>query len=274
MNQMKLPVLNQQTPQPPAVSNTEIRKIVVCLTVTCALAALILGLVFRFTEPLKLANEKIYEQKMVRQLLELGEGQSVIEVRRYLSEAKPLSMAYLLPDGLHVFDMQGKELQKIARTESPDDDWVLEHFPNSHYVGRFFVAKDAHDNVLGYVTEASQQGFKNAIRFFVALTQDFQIRGVEVVEHEEDPGLGAEITKPLFKNQFVGRSSEQVASLTVSKDPMPATAKDMALPREQPIYAVTGATISSRALTEGVKKAVFQLHERLRIVLPQAQEVK
>jgi len=111
---------------------------------------------------------------------------------------------------------------------------------------------------LGYVAEASQFGFKSHIRFFVALSNQFEVRGVEVISHEEDPGLGAEITRPAFKNQFVGKTAQELALLEVTKDPSAGPEK---------IHAVTGATISSRALTEGVQKGVAHLKQRLEKVL-------
>ena len=57
-------------------------------------------------------------------------------------------------------------------------------------------------------SRASRAATRTPIRFFVALEPDFEIAGVRVVEHEEDPGLGAEVATPGFQGQFLGRAAE------------------------------------------------------------------
>jgi len=115
------------------------------------------------------------------------------------------------------------------------------------------------------------------------LNPDFTVTGVAVTYSEEDPGLGAEIQKNFFRDQFVGKTQDMLKKLTVVKEPLPgdyaavldaAKAKKKGLTAEQikevkqkqlndNIYALTGATISSRALTNGVintvKKFVYRL---------------
>src|SRR3990167_2423705 len=159
-----------------------------------------------------------------------------------------------------------KRSQIAANEKTPTlerDEWVEKEFPESHFVGRFFAAQNPDGTLTGYVTEGSQYGFKSLIRFFVALSQNFQIRGVEVISHEEDPGLGDEITKQAFKNQFLGIRLEDLQTLKLTKGPKP---EEVAPEKEKQIYAVTGATISSQALVDGVKQAVWHLERRLNVV--------
>lgn len=68
-----------------------------------------------------------------------------------------------------------------------------------------------------------------------------------VLEANETPGLGDKGAKSPFKDQFKGK---KIAGLEVTKD---RSAKDK-------IQALTGATISSRAFTLGVKEAVEKQH--------------
>lgn len=269
----------------------DIVKIAICLAMTCLLAGAVLGVAYYFTEPVRQAEMIKSEAQLVRKLLELGEGSTVTEVRRYIQETPKLRIAYLLPRELRSVDGDGKLDKTVKVPESlagkSTDDlnlWVAEN-GGGHYAGRFFVGK-ANGKLAGYVTESSHYGFKSHIRFFVALTPEFQIRGVEVVSHEEDPGLGAEMTKPQFKNQFSGRKVENLSELAVVKDPLPEERRQAALARDKmsfeawvtqygapttPIYAVTGATISSRGLAEGVKEAVAHLKYRLGIAMPEGR---
>jgi electron transport complex protein RnfG len=110
-----------------------------------------------------------------------------------------------------------------------------------------------------------------------------------VIEHEEDPGLGAEIATPAFQGQFMGRGPADLDAMGVTRDPMPedwraalATlgrtpvpawrrrhAALLARERSQPVHAVTGATISSRALTDGVRETVDHFRRRWELLAPQ-----
>jgi H+/Na+-translocating ferredoxin:NAD+ oxidoreductase subunit G len=155
-------------------------------------------------------------------------------------------------------------------------------------LGRMFAASRA-GAPAGFVVEGEARGYKNRIRFFVALTAGFDLAGVRVIEHEEDPGLGAEIATPAFQGQYLGRAAADLPTLDVTKDPMPedwraalatigSTPLDawrerhaalLARERENPVYAVTGATISSRALTDGVREAVDHFRRRWELLAPQ-----
>lgn len=273
------------------ITSRDIIKIAACLAATCLLAGAILGAAFYFTEPVRQKETALREAASVKKLLDLGAGSFVTEVRRYIREHPSIQVGYLLPGELRLVSVRG-ELEKTIsvpdaiKTKSVDDLdlWVAEQ-TGAHYAGRFFIGK-AGGKLAGYVAESSHYGFKSPIRFFVALTPDFQVRGVEVVSHEEDPGLGAEMVRPQFKNQFAGRKAETLSALEVTKDPLPADRKAAALardtmpydawvkqydPGETKIYAVTGATISSRALAEGVKEAVAHLQYRLKIATPEVK---
>jgi electron transport complex protein RnfG len=111
---------------------------------------------------------------------------------------------------------------------------------------------------------------------------------VRVVEHEEDPGLGAEVATPWFQGQYLGRSAGSLEDLEVTKDPMPedwrrALDQIARMPgpeweatyaalagrmRAAPIHAVSGATISSEALTRGVRTTVDHFRRRWALIAP------
>ena len=156
-------------------------------------------------------------------------------------------------------------------------------------LGRMFVASRA-GRAAGFVVEGEARGYKNRIRFFVgARLRASTIAGVRVVEHEEDPGLGAEVATPCVPGPVPGpRPPPGFAALDVTRDPMPedwraalatlerAPAREwrerhaalIARERARPIYAVTGATISSRALTDGVRDTVDHFRRRWQLLAP------
>jgi len=96
--------------------------------------------------------------------------------------------------------------------------------------------------VIGHVVAASTQGYSGPIEGLVGLDPSGAISGVRVLVQTETPGLGAKVARPEFLAQFQGRKPAEV----VLKKDDPAGKID----------AVTAATISSRALTNAVRKAM------------------
>ena len=107
--------------------------------------------------------------------------------------------------------------------------------------GMVWEAKQA-ANVVGHVLAASTQGYSGPIESLVGLDPAGAVSGVRVLVQTETPGLGAKVASPGFLAQYEGRKAEELA---LKKDD-PAGKID----------AVTAATISSRALTNAVRKAV------------------
>jgi electron transport complex protein RnfG len=273
---------------PPAGSRAEVLRIVVSMTVTCALGALLLGGVYVATENHRERAQVSTEGRAVREMLALDAHVTVREVRQYLSVDRSEVVYRQGPIAAEagrevVFTLDGQLVRSGASpaAATASGDRGLEA------LGRVFVASLA-GRPLGFVVEGEARGYKNRIRFFVAVDSGFTVSGVRVIEHEEDPGLGAEIATPWFQGQFVGRPAAALPALDVTRDPMPedwsralATlarvpagtwrarhAALVARESERRIYAATGATISSRALTDGVRTTVDHFRRRWRLVGP------
>ncbi len=89
------------------------------------------------------------------------------------------------------------------------------------------------------------------IKIMVGVGPSGTVKGVQVVSHSETPGLGANITNPKFLNQFKGLNLKS-GKWAVKKDD-PAGLID----------GISGATISSRAMTTMVKAALEFFNRRL-----------
>ncbi|MFA7267970.1 MAG: FMN-binding protein [Sterolibacterium sp.] len=266
------------------------------LTVVCLVAAMILGGLYFFTQPAKEHNLHLREETMIRGLLGLTPQARIQEVRRYLTgEGKDLQVIYLTGKKLAQLELDGKEVAALdvpndvaAANAELKDEWVKKQIKVANpehikYAGRFFVGLEG-SQPAGYVVEGVTLGFKTWVRFFMAIDSAFTIQGVEIIEHEEDPGLGAEIVQRYFKNQFAGRSLADIEKISVTKDPLPKEwqaaleqlgdmpyrpwlekHRDM-LPKNPNIYAITGSTISSTAVTVGIKAALGNFRKRMNIV--------
>jgi electron transport complex protein RnfG len=287
----------------------EIFKITMSLTAVCIAASLILGFVYAKTDHARKLNEERTEQKTIQGLLGFGSDEKapddlkIFPVYRYVitSPQGETSLGYVLPlKGDKVvlveLDLSGKPVRVIpidASISSLADQANRDNIINgalpkgskSVWAQTIFVA-DRGGKRLSYVVPGVIQGFKTFIKLMVSLTPDFTVSGVAVTYSEEDPGLGAEIQKDFFRNQFVGKTLDLIKKLSVVKEPLPADyalsldpvkAKQKGLTAEQvkeiktkhlndDIYALTGATISSRALTKGVVNTVQKFVKRLEIL--------
>ena len=103
---------------------------------------------------------------------------------------------------------------------------------------------------IGYIVEGFGKGYSSYIHILASVDKNFIVQKISILSHGETPGLGDEIEKDYFLNQFKGKSAD---NLVVIKGEAP-----------DKIEAITGATISSRAVTEdGVKNGVIMLKEKL-----------
>jgi len=280
----------------------QILTIVFRLTVSCLLAAVVMGSAFIITNKAKKHNEHVREQKVMYSLLGYGESnpapESVVlhEIYRYVvKEAGQQYIGYLLPAPHEaaspfifvVLDLDGKmawkqdvavDEEKVRETEDRSQAILAAIGPGREitFADQTFVVTDNGQRV-AYLLGGKFPGFKTFIAVMVALDPQYTLLGFEVLEHEEDPGLGAEIEQDYFKNQFSGRPFEVLKKLGVVKEPLPTeyqnalegeveeseVEKIMEKYKESDIYALTGATISSRFVTDGLKGTVKKFAYRL-----------
>ena len=92
----------------------------------------------------------------------------------------------------------------------------------------------------GYCLEVKPKGFGGALTLIVGINADNTVAGAKVTAHAETPGLGAKSQDAEWIAQYAGMPAD--GSLAVSKD-------------GGSVNAITGATITSRAVTKGVNTA-------------------
>lgn len=105
-------------------------------------------------------------------------------------------------------------------------------------------ALDGAGSVIGHVVEVEPAGFGGVIGMVVGIDSDNVVTGVAIVSHEETSGLGADAVKPAFRDQYRGKSG----TLAVDKE-------------GGEINALTGATVTSKAVTDGVNTALRAVEE-------------
>ena len=99
----------------------------------------------------------------------------------------------------------------------------------------------------GLVFIADVRGYSSTIRLVIGVSADGQLAGVKVISQAETPGLGVKITERDFLEQPALQRVSSADQLAVVKD-------------GGNVQAVTGATISSRAVVRGVNQALAAAH--------------
>lgn len=105
---------------------------------------------------------------------------------------------------------------------------------------------DASGTPVGYVvTSTSNDGYGGAITVSVGIKADGTVNGIEFLTIGETAGLGMNAQKPEWKGQYAGRNVEQ---FSVTKSGAAA---------DNEINAISGATITSNAVTGAVNAAIY-----------------
>jgi len=96
--------------------------------------------------------------------------------------------------------------------------------------------------VIAYVILSSSGGYGGVVEVLTGIDANGNIIKIKIGPHSETPGLGAEASKEVFTNQYMGKSD----TLTVVKQS----------PGANDIQAITSATITSNAVTNAVNNAL------------------
>ncbi|OGW25314.1 MAG: hypothetical protein A2X59_04685 [Nitrospirae bacterium GWC2_42_7] len=142
-----------------------------------------------------------------------------------------------------------KKALKLLMPEADTNDKLGEWSIHDKHA-KYFISKKGGDTI-GYIIQSFGKGYSSYINTFIAVDKDFKVLKINILGHQETPGLGDEIEAESFKDQFKGKSLEH---LKVIKGDT-----------KENIQAISGATISSRAVTEdAVKNGVAFLIKTVR----------
>ena len=97
----------------------------------------------------------------------------------------------------------------------------------------------------GYAVAVSPKGYGGAISMLVGIGADGAVSGVTILTMNETPGLGTNAANPAFLGQFSGLVGEDAPAVVKTETG-----------RKGDIQALTGATVTSRAVTRGIDEAL------------------
>jgi len=152
-------------------------------------------------------------------------------------EMERRALAAALPEGVRFERLGEDELTNAA--EIADDASVT----------GIWIAFDADEAFIGYAIRCAPRGYGGPIEMIVGLDRDGKVSGVNIIIHDETPGLGTKIiTEPWFLQQFIGWDALEVQVALRGYD------------------TITGATKSADAVREGVVAASL-IYEELLVAL-------
>jgi electron transport complex protein RnfG len=106
----------------------------------------------------------------------------------------------------------------------------------------YYKALDNQDKVLGFVFKAGAKGYSSVIQTLAGIFPDGKISAIKVVSQNETPGLGMRVIESKFTGQFSNQDSLNLSG----------------------VQAITGATISSRAVMNSVMKKAQEIRELIK----------
>lgn len=147
------------------------------------------------------------------------------QLEQNIIDAQTRILGELIPDAQEFEPVEGAE----------DDGEIL-----------YYRAVDDSGNIVGYAFFQEQRGSQGPIVVAGAVDSSFtNVLGMDVLSHEETPGLGAKITTQDFQSQFQG---VPVSQLALSRS-------------GGSIDAITGATISSQAVVDALDSKIEEVED-------------
>lgn len=145
-----------------------------------------------------------------------------------------------------IAEVEKKATETSMKEVLPDaksfNDEITNDNKNYGIIKKYSEGLDDNGNTVGYTFNISTKGFSTGLNLMVGITKDGVISGVDVLSHGETPGLGANADNPEWIGQFTDKSGKLEVTKTDSTS-------------ESQIQAITGATITSNAVTQAVNTA-------------------
>ena len=140
--------------------------------------------------------------------------------------------------------------EQAARNEAfravmPDaQDFAAFELKPDEFVADVQKGTDSSTKLAGWCISVNSKGYGGIVNFIVGITKEGTVKAISILNHSETPGLGAKSTEPEFYGQFADKSN------------LPLKVVKGAAANPDEISAISGATITSNAITSGVNAAV------------------
>lgn len=138
--------------------------------------------------------------------------------------------------------------EELEYNEKEMEDFIAEYGYKRTvaYIDGAVSARDDDGNVIGYViTVTDKEGYGGEIQFTIGIQKDGTINGLSFLTLAETAGVGMKAADNKFKSQFEGKKAD---SFEYTKNGASS---------ENQIDAISGATITTNAVTNGVNVSIL-----------------
>lgn len=158
------------------------------------------------------------------------------------------------------------ELQMLKALELPDfdNDMTADRFTVNHVQ---YMAARKDGRIVGFAAESSSKsGYSGLLRALTGFDAKGNILAVQIIEHKETPGLGAAVCERKFQKTIFNLFEAEPAGLPPNaildqfKNKNYKTGGNWKISKDGGEFSYrTGATVTSRAVTEMVNSAAANL---------------
>tara|TARA_B100000029_G_scaffold90849_2_gene80724 strand:+ start:118 stop:855 length:738 start_codon:yes stop_codon:yes gene_type:complete len=216
------------------------------------LSSLILAFVAMSLKPAINKNINLDKKQSILRSIDIDvSGLSSIEVdERYDSHIEEI---VINKKGVVINDVNLSDIVWVENKGNGSTNYILES-NNDTYINEFLPIYKT-NNPNGYIIPISGKGLWSTMKGYFAIGEDKNSTlGIVFYEHGETPGLGAEVDKPWFQNQFkidkgkkIFDENQNLVSITVNK-------KKNTDDKKHEVDGITGATVTSDGVTKFLKR--------------------
>ena len=145
------------------------------------------------------------------------------------------------------------EAMKQVLPDADDFEQLDIQSPDEYIIITEIFKGTAGGNEKGYTLKTIPGGYGGPVEVMIGISQDGEITGVNIGNHSETPGLGAKASEEGFMGQYKEKNSDMEIKVIKS-----------GAPEEDEIEAISGATITSDAVTNGVNEAIKYYNKELK----------
>ena len=184
-------------------------------------------------QPEKIPAEKpVSFLKKVVVFFKKDSAPNLVLVLTVLSLVVAFALGFVYQITLPIIEESEKEAVEAAMEKVLDAD----SFEPAAFDGSVYIGRKGGEHV-GYAVTVAPAGYGGEISMLVGIDAVGRVTGVVILSHSETPGLGSKVTgESWLSEQFVGTDGKGTVGNGVD--------------------AISGATISSKAVTAGVTDAV------------------
>ena len=164
-----------------------------------------------------------------------------IEKANLAAAQKAYQEVFTDADSFEAYDFDADEADKLVADAGYSDT-----------IDDVQTALDSNKETLGYViTVTAKDGSQGSITFSVGIKNDGTVNGYSITSISETPGLGMKAEEADFYEQFQGKNVEKFN--VVKSEPS----------SDDEIEAITGSTITSKAMANGCNAALVYFQDKL-----------